>query len=252
MCGRNRSGADVVIIDHHQRQEQTPAAAAILWEPRYCVSGLAMMTAWALLDAERGTERAARTAESLSKLAAIATIADCIPLFGAGRTLTQIGLANLARNTHAGLSRLLEVSGIQPGATPTSRQIGFMLAPRLNSAGRMGSPNDALAVFLEPDPAVAIETVNRLDELNSQRRELQKSLCKQMIEQTTDVADVCGPTTRTGLTVWWVLWRRARWSSSEYPALCWGWTRQQTWRLDRPEAFPASTWSRPCAPARPC
>jgi single-stranded-DNA-specific exonuclease len=187
----DRLGLDVAIIDHHQRQEQTPAAAAILWEPRYCASGLAMMTAWALLDAERGTERAARTAESLSKLAAIATIADCIPLFGAGRTLTQIGLANLARNTHAGLSRLLEVSGIQRGATPTSRQIGFMLAPRLNSAGRMGSPNDALAVFLEPDPAVAIEKVNRLDELNSQRRELQKSLCKQMIEQTTDVADVC-------------------------------------------------------------
>jgi nanoRNase/pAp phosphatase (c-di-AMP/oligoRNAs hydrolase) len=50
----DRLGIDVAVIDHHQRQEKTPAAAAILWEARYCASGLAMMIAWALLDAERG------------------------------------------------------------------------------------------------------------------------------------------------------------------------------------------------------
>jgi single-stranded-DNA-specific exonuclease len=183
-------GMDTVVIDHHHRQEETPDATAILWDPRYCAGGLALMTSWALLDAERGADRAAKTVESMSKLAAIATIGDVIPLVGVGRTLTRLGMASLARNSHAGLNRLLEVSGVRGGA-PTSRQLAFGVCPRVNAASRMGDPNDALAVFLETDPAVAIERVNRLDELNKRRRDLQKILCQQMIERTGSVGNVC-------------------------------------------------------------
>jgi single-stranded-DNA-specific exonuclease len=76
-----RLGLDVAIIDHHQRQEQTPAAAAILWEPRYCAFGLANDDGMARLDAERSPSVKRGRQNRWSKLAAIATIADCNPAF---------------------------------------------------------------------------------------------------------------------------------------------------------------------------
>jgi single-stranded-DNA-specific exonuclease len=187
----DRLGIDTVIIDHHHKNGDEPAAVAILWDSRYCAAGLAFMVAWALFIEVRGEEVAEKTARSLVRLAAIAMIADCVPLTGDARTLTKFGLQSLADARHPGLRELMRLGGVTPGFPPSSRQIGFRIAPMLNCPGRIGDPTEALDALLESDPALSVERVRALDAMNGRRRELQKLLCTEMLKTTKKVGSVC-------------------------------------------------------------
>jgi len=187
----DRLGIDTVIVDHHHKNGEEPAANAILWDDRYCAGGLAFMVAWALLKEVRGEVMADKTAKSLVRLAAIAMIADCVPLTGEARTLTKFGLQSLAEARNPGLCELMRLGGVTPGNPPSSRQIGFRIAPILNCPGRMGDPVDALNALLESDPVLAVEKVAALEEMNNRRRELQKDLCTEMLKITKKVGSVC-------------------------------------------------------------
>jgi single-stranded-DNA-specific exonuclease len=132
-----RLAMDVVIIDHHQIE--TRADAPAVWSDRFCAAGLGLMVCWALLEtAGLPNQQIAGFVAGLSRLAAIASIADCVPLTGATRTLTKIGLAELGRTRHAGLRKLLLMAGVRSRQSPTSEQIAFRIAPRINAAGRVG------------------------------------------------------------------------------------------------------------------
>jgi single-stranded-DNA-specific exonuclease len=184
-------GLDTVVIDHHQRNGDDPAAAAILWDERYCAAALAFMVAWGLFIELRGEEKAEKTAKSLVRLAAIAMIADCVPLTGEARELTKFGLQSLAEAAHPGLREILRLGGVRPGIVPSTRQVGYSISPMLNSAGRIGDPADALDALLESDPKQAIAKAGALSDMNKRRRDLQNELWADVLKSVKRVGPVC-------------------------------------------------------------
>jgi single-stranded-DNA-specific exonuclease len=164
-----RLGIEVVVIDHHRIQEQAETTA--VWSDAFCGAGLAAMFTWALaLKAGWNDTKVERLLRGCSQYAAIASIADCVPLLDGTRTLARLGLAELSRSRHKGLQELLKTACTDP-SRPDSRDVAFGVAPRINAAGRMAHPADALAVFEAAlDEEAARQAVNRLNHLNLERR----------------------------------------------------------------------------------
>ena len=122
-----RLGIDVVVVDHHHIE--ISAEAISVWSQEYCAAGLGLMLCWALLEAAHVSEtKIASVLKSLSRLAAIASIADCVPLIGPTRILTRIGLAASARPIMQAQQPGLQVL---PRPLPVLKQIAFQVAPRL-------------------------------------------------------------------------------------------------------------------------
>jgi single-stranded-DNA-specific exonuclease len=182
-----RLGIEVIVIDHHRIQQKADTLA--VWSEEFCGAGLAAMfmigmavrTGWSENAIERLTEGA-------SLYAAVASIADCVPLLGKTRILTKLGLAALAQTRHCGMRELLKASSADPLA-PDSEDVAFRIAPRINAAGRVDHPAAALAVVeAVSDPEAARASVARLDQLNLLRRALVRDhfdqLCGAMAEET--------------------------------------------------------------------
>ena len=178
-------GIDVIITDHHQPPPQLPDAQAVInpWLPdctypfaELCGAGLAYKLGCALLAAAGldGESQAFATAE-LRALAALATVADVVPLRGENRALVTAGIGALRRTTQPGLRALMDVAGVQQAAID-SRSIGFALAPRLNAAGRMAHPSLAYALLTTKDPGRAEDLAAELQQLNRQRQDETKRL----------------------------------------------------------------------------
>ena len=166
-----RLGVDVIVIDHHRIQEQ--ASALAVWSEEFCGAGLAVLFAVAVaLRAGWKDERVERLQAAMSQFAAIASVADCVPLQKGTRTLARLGMRELARAENCGLRELLRISCADP-ANPDSNDLAFGVAPRLNAAGRIDHPARALSVFeAAMDEDAARRSVETLDRLNQQRREL--------------------------------------------------------------------------------
>ena len=176
-----RLGIDVVVIDHHRIQEQAETTA--VWSDGFCGAGLAAMFAWALaLKAGWNDTKVERLLLGCSQYAAIASIADCVPLMHGTRTLAKLGLAELSRSRHKGLQELLKSACTDP-SKPDSRDLAFGVAPRINAAGRMAHPAEALAVFEAAlDEEAARQSVDRLNHLNLERRRTVKSHFEELAE----------------------------------------------------------------------
>ena len=166
-----RLGIDVIVIDHHRIQVQANTLA--VWSQEFCGAGLAALFAMALaLRTGWKDERVERLQAAMSQYAAIASVADCVPLQNGTRTLTRLGMRMLANAENSGLRELLRVSCADP-ANPDSNDLAFGVAPRVNAAGRIDHPARALSVFeAARDEDAARSSVERLDELNQQRRQL--------------------------------------------------------------------------------
>ena len=176
-----RLGIDVVVIDHYHIQEQAETTA--VWSDAFCGAGLAAMFAWALaLKAGWNDAKIEHLLSGCSPYAAIASIADCVPLLHGTRTLARLGLAELSRSRHKGLQQLLKTSCTDP-SQPDSRDVAFGLAPRINAAGRMAHPAEALAVFEAAlDEEAARQSVDRLNQLNVERRHTVKAHFEELVE----------------------------------------------------------------------
>jgi len=168
-----RLGIDVVVVDHHRIQER--AATTAVWSDAFCGAGLAAMFAWALaLKAGWSDGKTDRLLAGCSQYAAIASIADCVPLLDNTRTLVRLGLTELSRTKHKGLQELLKTACTDP-SRPNSRDVAFGVAPRINAAGRITHPAEALAVFdAALDDEAARRSVDRLNDLNLERRRIVK------------------------------------------------------------------------------
>jgi single-stranded-DNA-specific exonuclease len=166
-----RLGVDVIVIDHHRIQEHANTLA--VWSQEFCGTGLAALFAIALaLRAGWKDKRVERLQAAMSQYAAIASVADCVPLKKGTRTLARLGMRELVRAENCGLRELLRVSCADP-ANPDSNDLAFGVAPRINAAGRIDHPARALSVFeAARDQDAARRSVERLDELNQQRRQL--------------------------------------------------------------------------------
>ena len=118
-----RLGIDVVVIDPHRIQEQAETTA--VWSDAFCGAGLAAMFTWALaLKAGWNDTKVERLLSGCSQYAAIASIADCVPLLNGTRILARLGLAELSRSRHKGLQELLKTACTDP-SQPDSRDVAL-------------------------------------------------------------------------------------------------------------------------------
>ena len=152
-----------------------------------CGAGVAFKLAQALL------ERAgrARLVPSFLKIVAIATIADAVPLLGENRVMVSLGLEGLRKVVNPGLNALLEVcnlgsSGSRQGRAPSTTEVAFRIAPRINAAGRMDMAKDVVELFTVKDPARAKELAERLDQLNSARQQEEQRISEAVLRQVEE------------------------------------------------------------------
>jgi single-stranded-DNA-specific exonuclease len=178
-----RLGLDLIITDHHllEASDAVPHALAILNpnqpacaypEKFLCGAAIAMKLAQAILARRSPDRTREKTLPSFLKMAAIATIADAVPLKGENRVIAALGLRELRRPAGAGLRALFAAAALDPAAKPiTGFDVAFRLAPRINAAGRMDVASDVVELFTTHDAARAAELAAKLERLNRERRE---------------------------------------------------------------------------------
>ena len=170
-----REGRDVVVTDHHTVGD-LPSPAYALVNPKrpdcgypekeLCGTGLAYRLG-ELIGRALGADPAELAC--YLDLVALATVADLVPLTGENRVLVTYGLRRFPRTKVPGLAALLAVSGTDPAAV-TSGALGFVVAPRINAAGRIGDSADALRLLLTDDPDEAHRLAEALESINHDRR----------------------------------------------------------------------------------
>jgi single-stranded-DNA-specific exonuclease len=197
-----RLGVDLIVTDHHlPGSEGVPKALSVV-NPNQpgceypckalCGAGVAFKLAQALMEKRLPDKDLSRLLMSFMKVVAIATIADAVPLTGENRVFTKLGLDALRRAVNPGLKALLEMAQIPATRPPTSGEIAFRIAPRLNAAGRMDVARDVIELFSVKDPARAREIAERLDQLNAERQEEERRILlaiDQRIEQEPGLRD---------------------------------------------------------------
>ena len=182
-------GIDVIITDHHEAPEVLPEAFALL-NPKVADSGypfrdlagvgVAFKLAQALLQSLGNAEVGIHSEIELLDLVALGTIADLVPLIGENRILVHHGLRQMKETLHTGLGALLEECGLRHKPLKAG-QIGFMVAPRINAAGRMDSARIGLELLLTEDPERASELARLLTQENLLRQETEKEILAEAI-----------------------------------------------------------------------
>ncbi len=180
-----RLGLDLIVTDHHlpEAHEAVPAALAILNpnqpgcaypDKSLCGAAIALKLAQALLARRDPDRTREKTLPSFLKMAAIATIADAVPLRGENRVLAALGLRELRRPMGAGLRALFAAAALDPSVKQiTGFDIGFRIAPRINAAGRMDVASDVVELFTTRDAQRAAELAQKLERLNRERRDVE-------------------------------------------------------------------------------
>ena len=180
-----RAGVDLIITDHHLPGQNGLPHAFALVNPNQpgceypckslCGAGIAFKVAQALMARRLVHRDQSQLLLSFMKIAAIATIADSVPLVGENRVIASLGLNALRSAVNPGLKALLEVA--QLGGKPmSSGEVAFRIAPRIDAAGRMDIAKDVVELFGVKDAARAREIASRLDKLNSERQEEERRI----------------------------------------------------------------------------
>jgi single-stranded-DNA-specific exonuclease len=164
-------GLDLIITDHHEPDTELPAAFAVINPKRHDCSypdknlagvGVALKMVQALC----GRANKSNWLPAFVKVAAIGTLADVVPLVGENRIIAKLGLGMLSSGPHkVGVRSLLEVCGLA-GKEIDSYHIGFVVAPRINAAGRMSTPDIAARLLLASNEAMADEARELAEQLN--------------------------------------------------------------------------------------
>ncbi|WP_099825753.1 single-stranded-DNA-specific exonuclease RecJ [Oceaniglobus indicus] len=176
-------GADVIILDHHLGGETLPACAAVVNPNRQdesgdlghlCAAGVVFLM---LVEANRRLRADGITGPDLMAmldLVALATVADVAPLIGVNRALVRQGLTIMARRARPGLAALADVARMD--TAPTSYHLGFLLGPRVNAGGRIGAADLGARLLSCDDPHEARAMAERLDQLNTERRDIESAV----------------------------------------------------------------------------
>src|SRR5213595_2768035 len=169
-------GVDLIVTDHHHPPAELPDAYALV-NPRrpgdpsidkeLAGAGVALVLAKRLL----GDLAFSLRQDELLQLCALATVADVVPLRGGNRVLTRLGLEALNRAPLVGVRALVERAGLKLGHVGAG-EIGFVLGPRLNAAGRIDDAEDALRLLLTEDAEEAKKLAESLEQCNTERQEL--------------------------------------------------------------------------------
>lgn len=171
-------GIDMVITDHHQPRETLPRAAAVIDPHRTdCPSRFKQLAGvgvvFKLICALEGDDGYG-ILEQYADLIAIGTVADIVPLVEENRAIVKAGLQQMEFSDNCGVRALMEVSGFS--GSIRAENIGYGIAPRLNSTARIGITDDAIQLLLCDDPEEARERAEALNQLNQQRKQLEKQV----------------------------------------------------------------------------
>jgi single-stranded-DNA-specific exonuclease len=182
-----RVGLDLIVTDHHLPEEgQLPHALAVL-NPNQpdceypckslCGAGIAFKIAQALLEAKDEADAHRRLLPSFLKMAAIATIADAVPLIGENRVIAKLGLAGLRDPRNPGLRALMTVAQLADKQRQLSAtDVAFRIAPRMNAAGRMDVAQTVIELFEAREEDKARDLAARLNQLNSDRQQSEQQI----------------------------------------------------------------------------
>jgi single-stranded-DNA-specific exonuclease len=187
----NKLGMDVLVIDHHQADEELPEAVAIVNPNRaddlsglghLAAVGLVFMTLVATSRTLRqggfwSGSRSEPDLLSMLHLVALGTVADVVPLTGLNRAFVAKGLIALRRREHLGLTALMDVSRLS--GPPEPWHLGFLLGPRINAGGRIGRADLGVQLLLEEDVSEAARIAGELDRLNQERRAIEQATLEQ-------------------------------------------------------------------------
>ncbi len=183
-------GADVVILDHHLGLETLPPALAIVNPNRQdedgslahlCAAGVVFLL---LVEANRRLKAQGTPGPDLMALldlVALATVADVAPLTGVNRAFVRQGLKVMARRDRPGLRALADVARMDQAPTPYA--LGFLLGPRVNAGGRIGQADLGARLLSTADEMEATRIAARLDQLNTERREITERVREEAMAQ---------------------------------------------------------------------
>ncbi|MBK1635875.1 single-stranded-DNA-specific exonuclease RecJ [Rhodovulum adriaticum] len=183
-------GADVIVLDHHLGAETLPPALAVVNPNRQdedgdlghlCAAGVVFLM---LVEVNRQMRAAGMSGPNLLAfldLVALATVADVAPLTGVNRALVRQGLKVMAKRARPGLVALADVARMD--SAPTPYHLGFLLGPRVNAGGRIGKADLGARLLSTADPAEAAAIAERLDQLNTERREIENAVRAAALDQ---------------------------------------------------------------------
>lgn len=195
----NRLGMDIIITDHHEPVPPSPDAYAIL-NPKQkdcpypfkelAGVGVAFKLIIALRSELRKNEHSIKNLPNLKEyldIVSIGTVSDMSPLIDENHNMTKYGLKELTKSSNIGIEALKEVSGIH-GKNIGISDVGFILAPRINSAGRLGDASVGVELFTTRDRKRALEISAILDRTNRERQLIQETIFREardIIESNT-------------------------------------------------------------------
>ena len=178
-------GMELIITDHHECKDVFPEAVAVVnphrpndGYPHMNLSGVGV--AFKLAAAISGDQEA--TLAEYADMVCLGTVADVMPLLGENRVFVARGLELLKHTHRPGVAALMAECGCTPDNI-TASSIGFMLAPRINAAGRIGQIDLAINLFLTEDEEEAKDLARGLCELNRQRQAVESEIFQQVVDQ---------------------------------------------------------------------
>jgi len=186
-------GADVIVLDHHLGAETLPPALAVVNPNRQdesgdlghlCAAGVVFLLLVEVNRRLRLKNVQAPDLMALLDLVALATVADVAPLIGVNRALVRQGLKVMARRQRPGIVALADVARMD--TAPSPYHLGFLLGPRVNAGGRIGKADLGARLLSSNDPHEAAAMAERLDQLNTERRDIENAVRDAAIEQATE------------------------------------------------------------------
>jgi single-stranded-DNA-specific exonuclease len=216
-CGTNSSdavsfaksrGVDVIVTDHHECESAAPADAVAVVNPKLGTVddakilagvGVAFKLCHALV--RQGNADGAPAVEGLDlrdylDLVALGTVADVVPLLGENRTLVRHGLQRIKAGPRCGLAALIRVASVRTEID--CYHLGFLIGPRINAAGRLGSAEPALKLLLCEEVGIAKRLAGQLDAANRERKRIEEQIIAEVIEE---IEASFSPETTFGLAV---------------------------------------------------
>lgn len=187
-------GIDIIITDHHECGEVLPDALAVINPHRqdcsYPFKELAGVgVAFKLMHAVTESIGYSELLYEVIDIAAIGTIADVVPLLGENRIIVKKGLEKLMGTESVGLKALIDVSGLKDKQI-SSYNIAFIIAPRINAAGRLADASRCVELLITEDETLAYEIAEELERKNTERQRIEADILEQAIAKLTEQVDI--------------------------------------------------------------
>ena len=185
-----KDSLDVIVTDHHLPALEGIKSAVAVVDPNQkscpypeknlCGAGVAFKLSQALAQELNGVDFQTYTTDI--ELAALATVADLVPLVGENRKIVRMGLKEMAQTTCVGLKALVAVSGREDKRIAAGH-VAFQIAPRLNSVGRLRTAGEGLKLLLTEDEEEARTLARRLNKMNQRRKEIEAQILAEVEEK---------------------------------------------------------------------